>query len=201
MARFTFTRDFYITKDATEIKDEHSDAVAYVFDRPRGERVSHEVQVFFGKQNKPVVNSWYGKAEDRDACYLRAFESRRRHVAYKAEEKAKRKAYAHDVKVGDIFRASWGYDQTNVDFYQVIEVRGKHGIFRRIGANSVDTGWLCGQCTPNPGAFLERCEPFRALIQEGPSIKADGHYASRITPVGEKDGKPVYNSTYWSSYA
>jgi hypothetical protein len=26
------------------------------------------------------------------------------------------------VKQGDLFRCSWGYDQTNVDFYQVVDV-------------------------------------------------------------------------------
>lgn len=29
------------------------------------------------------------------------------------------------VKVGDIFYASWGYDQTNVDFFRVKKLRGK----------------------------------------------------------------------------
>lgn len=30
----------------------------------------------------------------------------------------------HNVKVGDVFYTSWGYEQTNVDFFQVIELRG-----------------------------------------------------------------------------
>ncbi len=29
---------------------------------------------------------------------------------------------AATVKVGDIFVRSWGYDQTNVDFYEIVEV-------------------------------------------------------------------------------
>lgn len=29
------------------------------------------------------------------------------------------------VSVGDIFASSWGYEQTNVNFYQVISVHGK----------------------------------------------------------------------------
>lgn len=29
-------------------------------------------------------------------------------------------ATAHAVKVGDFFYASWGYDQTNIDFYKVV---------------------------------------------------------------------------------
>lgn len=29
------------------------------------------------------------------------------------------------VSVGDVFVSSWGYEQTNVTFYQVISVHGK----------------------------------------------------------------------------
>ncbi|AUP42648.1 hypothetical protein [Escherichia coli] len=29
------------------------------------------------------------------------------------------------VSVGDVFVSSWGYEQTNVNFYQVISVHGK----------------------------------------------------------------------------
>lgn len=33
---------------------------------------------------------------------------------------------ADGVHLGDIFRCSWGYEQTQVDFYQVVDLRGKH---------------------------------------------------------------------------
>lgn len=32
------------------------------------------------------------------------------------------------VKVGDLFEASWGYDQTNVDFFQVIKLVGEKSV-------------------------------------------------------------------------
>lgn len=35
---------------------------------------------------------------------------------------------AYGVKVGDIFHASWGYDQTNNDFFQVIKLCGKKSV-------------------------------------------------------------------------
>ncbi len=31
----------------------------------------------------------------------------------------------HDLQEGDILCSTWGYDQTNVDFYRVEEIRGK----------------------------------------------------------------------------
>lgn len=32
------------------------------------------------------------------------------------------------VKVGDVFSMSWGYDQTNVDFFQVVKVCGENSV-------------------------------------------------------------------------
>lgn len=34
----------------------------------------------------------------------------------------------YEVKIGDIFRLMWGYDQTNNNFYQVISLAGKTGV-------------------------------------------------------------------------
>ena len=48
------------------------------------------------------------------------------------------------MKQGDIFVSSWGYDQTNVDFHEVVKVAAKTGT-AQIGANnsSID-GWVMG---------------------------------------------------------
>ena len=35
------------------------------------------------------------------------------------------KAPQHNIKVGDIFYNSWGYEQTNIDFYQVVKTTKK----------------------------------------------------------------------------
>jgi hypothetical protein len=39
--------------------------------------------------------------------------------------KAKEKVNKYGVKVGDLYSASWGYEQTNVDFFQVVELVGE----------------------------------------------------------------------------
>ena len=43
----------------------------------------------------------------------------------------KKKNYFYDnrfIKEGDIFYSSWGYEQTNIDFYRVIEKVGKASV-------------------------------------------------------------------------
>ena len=43
----------------------------------------------------------------------------------KAAKKAAKKVNELGIKVGDIFYMSWGYEQTNVDFFRVKELKGK----------------------------------------------------------------------------
>ena len=35
---------------------------------------------------------------------------------------------SHNINVGDLFYSSWGYEQTNVDFFQVVELVGKSSV-------------------------------------------------------------------------
>ena len=41
----------------------------------------------------------------------------------------------HNIKIGDIFYNSWGYDQTNIDFFQVVSVTAKTVSIREIRGN------------------------------------------------------------------
>ena len=44
----------------------------------------------------------------------------------------------HNIKIGDIFYNSWGYEQTNIDFYQVVAVTKKTISLRQVKGNSSD---------------------------------------------------------------
>lgn len=47
-------------------------------------------------------------------------------VKEKTESKTKKeKLNKYGVKVGDIFYSSWGYEQTNINFFQVVEIVGE----------------------------------------------------------------------------
>jgi len=46
----------------------------------------------------------------------------------KSTAKAEVKANKYGVKVGDVFHASWGYDQTNNDFFQVVALVGESSV-------------------------------------------------------------------------
>jgi hypothetical protein len=172
--RYTFTRDFYIPKGATKVADKLSDAVAYLSINARGKA---RATIFVGKQAKPISDYWYGTDERRAAAVKTAFENRRAWQARKVARREERKAFAHTVKIGDIYHTSWGYDQTNVEFFQVVEVRGKHAVLRQIGAER--EGYDRGTAKPVKDNFLEpryvgddTGAPIRRLIRDG-HIKID----------------------------
>jgi len=61
------------------------------------------------------------------------------------------------VKVGDIFVSSWGYDQTNIDFYKVLSVKNKTAVLAEIGKTRNYTGALNGTCVPDPTVVGKKC--------------------------------------------
>nr|BAR28713.1 hypothetical protein [uncultured Mediterranean phage uvMED] len=55
----------------------------------------------------------------------------------------------HSLKVGDILYCSWGYDQTNVDYFKVSQVIGKRKI-KIIGlANSLESDGIHDKASPS----------------------------------------------------
>ena len=49
-------------------------------------------------------------------------------IAARQERKQKAAEAMKLVKVGDVFSCTWGYDQTNVDFFQVVALVGKNSV-------------------------------------------------------------------------
>ena len=58
-----------------------------------------------------------------------------------------------NVNIGDVFKSSWGWEQTNVDFYQVTNLTAKGVKVREIAGREVDKGMLTGEVTPVKDAF------------------------------------------------
>lgn len=74
-----------------------------------------------------VKKVWYGYA-DEDTTRT-AIENALNGIKTTAAPKTKaEKKNKFGVKVGDLFYASWGYEQTNVDFFQVVELVGESSV-------------------------------------------------------------------------
>lgn len=203
--RFKFDREYYIPKGATKVSDKKSDAIAYLYPARSAKNVGKVgAAIFFGKQAKPVANYIYRDEARRAAAITEAFESRRKALAYKKESRAKKSAWIPDYKVGDLLKTNWGYDQTNVEYFEVTEIKGKHLILREIAQETVQTGHDQGKCVPLPGHYLnprydgdDQGLPIRRLAQEGGVRICSVRWASRCKPdlVGNI---PVYAPTHYS---
>jgi hypothetical protein len=53
------------------------------------------------------------------------------------------------VNIGDIYVTSWGYDQTNIDYYKVTNVKNKTVNLVSIGQKRNYTGHMQGECVPD----------------------------------------------------
>lgn len=75
-----------------------------------------------------VKKLWYGFAEEETIKSLLDGESDTAKATPTPTKKKAEKVNKYGVKVGDIFCSSWGYEQTNVDFYQVIALAGAESV-------------------------------------------------------------------------
>ncbi len=58
---------------------------------------------------------------------------------YKSDKKEKNKSDLLNVKVGDIFKDSWGYEQTNVDYFQVVaKPSSSYIVVKKINCELID---------------------------------------------------------------
>jgi hypothetical protein len=103
-----------------------------------------------------------------------------------------RKEFVNPYKVGQILYHSWGYDQTNVDFYQVIEAKGKTIVVREVAQDRTETGFMSGQTMPIKDEFIG--EAIKKVIQVR---MYNDKVSTYVNDMWDWDG----HSIGWSSYA
>ena len=141
---------------------------------------------------KPILNltfQTWERAEERIKAELDARAAYGERKKKRAEE---RLAYAHDYKPGDILYTSWGYDQTNIEFFQVVAVPSSKSITVREIASAMprgEEGFMSGRVVAVPDKFTG--EPITKRVSPSGSIKfASYRYAWKW------DGRERYCSWY-----
>ena len=168
----TLKRETYIACHPNGERYTGEHALAYIAPYKRGP--GYVVLGWSGRRNKPDV---YQSAADRE-CALKVAQDHIARVAKFEADKAERRARAkaanskpHTLKVGDLLSSSWGYDQTNVDFYEVTAVTGKSAKVRKIAQNTVETGFMAGHTTPCPGNYVGEETNWKRVRGKDNSIK------------------------------
>ena len=171
-------RTRYIPENSEEIEFKEIKAVAYTF-MTNNKNAPYAVITYEGRAKKPTFRFRYETEEDRENKIINWVNNLVIRETLKKERKAKAKEKKDKafktVKVGDVFVASWGYNMTIVDFYQLIDLKGKTGTFRKIEGETVSgSAGYSGTLKPIKDSMYG--EPFKARFN-GDAIKVDSNYA------------------------
>lgn len=146
-----------------------------------------------GNADKPIWNYLFSKMERAEKYVLEYAGKVQEWETYKKNQNAEKKAKRDALKasdhwsIGDVIYHSWGYDQTNVDFFQVIEVKARSIVIRSIMQNSSDHGGPTGgRCMPRRNEFVEGSKPMLKPLDERGEISGGSKW----------DGRSLYCSSY-----
>lgn len=119
--------------------------------------------------------------------------------AERLERKRKaRKQFVNPYTLGQILYDSWGYDQTNIDWYQIVKVGPRSVTIRPISGRITESaGYMSGHTVPIPDQFTG--DPVTKTIQIyiGADDKIHHYIPSQFGAIRLwKDGERVYCSWY-----
>jgi hypothetical protein len=159
---------------------------------------------FSGKRAKPDFHFRFRTMERAESYqvqwHLALVQKAKAKVKRKAE-KAAELAKPHSLVVGDVLVASWGYDQTNYDYYQVTRLVGARSVEIRELAQLVEgTHWLQGDCVPAKNQFTGEPMVKRVNAQGTVKVRDWGVWAYRKTSV-VVGGVEVFAPNHFTAYA
>lgn len=145
-------------------------------------------------RQKPVWFYKFRTAEQMEQKIYEFFEDEARRTAEK--EKHKRAAAApHTLKVGDILYGTWGWEQTNATFVQVVATTPHAVTVRELVQTRTEIGelYMQGYATPTPNTFR------KGKDGEPKTCKAGAENTIRLESylrLSLWDGRPVSISWY-----
>ncbi|RUA17818.1 MAG: hypothetical protein DSY83_03450 [Flavobacteriia bacterium] len=161
------------------------------------------VVYLYESNGKPCATGYRGRA--RKAAfryYYQSEESRLERITEWMESQIKsierRKPEARALNVGDVLYASWGYEQTNIDYYMVTKLVGKASVeLVEIGRESEATGDMQGACVPDKTKILS--DPF-VRRADGSRVKINGHISAGKKESRIIAGCEVFSVDRYTSY-
>lgn len=122
--RRSLTRYFKEDQTVHKYLKQDCNAIVYTFESDYKGSIVPKALGFFGRTIKPTFHYRFKDAQERDEYVEKFFQGIKRRNEIKAERKSKQNGLkaemAEKIKIGTILHGSWGYEQTNPEFYQVI---------------------------------------------------------------------------------
>lgn len=148
---------------------------------------------YAARARKPGFHHIYSTEQKRAAAVERYFGNLRAHKE-QVEKRRKEQHQPHRLELGHVLHTNWGYDQTNVEFFEITKLIGKTMVeLRELGQISQDTEWAQGRSVPKLGDYIG--DPIRRRVNMAssrPSVRIDD-----VRTAWVWSGRAVS----WSSYA
>lgn len=158
----TMIKTRLIPSGATEVKSDVGTAVVYIWEEynKHKEKMMYLAMAYQGKRKKHDFYLNFRSVESRERYYKSWMTQIDKRDADRAKQKGANKLHKHPYKVGDILCGSWGYNQTNVSWYQVIKTTKKTITLRELRGKTVQhlEGGFAARVVPIKDAFASERE-------------------------------------------
>jgi hypothetical protein len=184
-----YDREMWIPAGSVKVTPKCGGVVFYLYENFKGQPCA---MCFIGRAVKPSWRYRYSSAAARAEAMERQVASVKAHAEMIAKRAAKR-AEPHKWEVGLILYGSWGYEQTNVDFFEVVRVAGPKMVeIQKIGSVSAtdDPAGFSSMSSHVVPDLESRGRKYLVKVANG-SCKSPMH--GSLSPWS---GKPVYSSWY-----
>ena len=194
-ATLTAKKTAWIPSGYTEVQENAFGAV-YITRSPKLAAIAYRKDARGVLVSKAAWHFSFGNTDRLESRVSEFLKSVIEANAWKQEQKAARREAqqkaAQALEVGQIYACSWGYDQTNVDFYQVIGKKGAAtAILRQIKGEHVEPfGPMCSRIVGVKDSFIEDQKPLEKRVTD---------YGFKMTSYSWAtlwDGKSMYCSWY-----
>ena len=181
----------YVPANSTAIESPHG--VVYVYTKHAHNLAQLSAIAYAGKQSKSTWHFRFQSEEKRDAKIKEFFDGLADHAARIAERK-QQSTKPHTLQLGDVVYNSWGYDQTNVDFYEVVGVSPNFVSLQSLNSKTSGSAGhsMSGYTSAVRGTASGKVTKHRVSV-----TTFNANYVNFKHGSGSKwDGQPLYCSWY-----
>ena len=190
MKNTIYTREFYLIKEYTKvISYKGTDVYMHTDTKVKNPYIA---MGFIGKQAKWNFHIAF-PTKERRAEWVAKWEDRIKARDLEKQARKDRRQAPHTLQLGDVLYTSWGWEQTNIDFYQVTKLIGKKMVEIRRIAGTRDTEGMPydqGKTMPIKDKFVDE-EPLRKIASGTNAIRVNDYATAWMF-----DGLPKRYSTY-----
>ncbi len=181
----------YIPENSIVIENKELKLTVYLYTNYTGKPTAI---AYSGKSSKPVFHFSF-KDEDRRIEFINdkinnRLSIKKNNDEWKEKRKKENEQLINEVKEGDIFYASWGYEQTNIDFFQVVAKNKSMLTLKELKYTREITGHDQGYLTPLKNKFCNDTEIKKRL--SGGRLKIDS-----VRSATKLEAQKVWASWYY----